>query len=294
MNKYNFKKKLVIGSANFTQKYGADLTKINRTEIKKIFNFAKKNNINTIDTADTYYTVDTYFKERDIFKKFNKTFQFIAKVDANEKWVSFDYSKKKIDEYFQIFNGNKVEALLFHYPEILLKNEGKKIFKNFEKLREKNYFENIGLSIYDPECLNHLVPKYHFDLIQCPFNILDRRIISSGWFDKLKKRGIEVHVRSIFLQGLFVNEVVYKKKNFKKWNFFFSEWFQNLKKNNIQPIDYCLSDLLDYNFDKIIVGINNCDNLKDVVNFKLIRNRDKMLKIKINDLNLIDPRNWKK
>ena len=85
-----------------------------------------------------------------------------------------------------------------------------------------------------------------------------------------------------------------KKKNFKKWNFFFSEWFQTLKKNNIQPIDYCLSDLLDYKFDKIIVGINNCDNLKDVVNFKLIRNRDKMLKIKINDLNLIDPRNWKK
>ena len=67
MNRHNFKKKFIIGSANFTQKYGADTTKINQNEIKKILNFAKKNNINTIDTADTYYTADTYLKEKKYF-----------------------------------------------------------------------------------------------------------------------------------------------------------------------------------------------------------------------------------
>ena len=293
MNRYNFKKKFIIGSANFTQKYGADTTKINQNEIKNILNFAKKNNINTIDTADTYYTVDTYLKEKNNFKKIDKNFQFIAKIDADEKWVSFDYLKKKIDEYFEIFNGKKVQALLVHYPDILFQNEGKKIFKNLEILKERNYFKNIGLSIYDPECLNHLVSKYNFDVIQCPYNILDRRIISSGWFDKLKDRGIEIHIRSIFLQGLLVNQQVYKKRYFKKWKKFFFEWFQNLKNNSISPIDYCLSDLLDYNFDKIVIGINNCENLKDIVNFKLIKNRDELLKMKINDLELIDPRNWK-
>ena len=52
MNKFQFKKRIVIGSANFTQKYGADLTKINSYEIKKILNIAKKNKINEIDTAE--------------------------------------------------------------------------------------------------------------------------------------------------------------------------------------------------------------------------------------------------
>ena len=48
------------------------------------------------------------------------------------------------------------------------------------------------------------------------YNILDRRILKSKWFNKLKIRGIEIHVRSIFLQGLLVNKTIHKKQ-FKKW-----------------------------------------------------------------------------
>ena len=49
------------------------------------------------------------------------------------------------------------------------------------------------------------------------------------------------------------------------------------------------------NFDRIIIGINSCDNLKDIVNFKIIKNKykNKMFKTKINSLNLLDPRKWK-
>ena len=73
MNKFQFKKRIVIGSANFTQKYGADLTKINSYEIKKILNIAKKNKINEIDTAEAY------LKDKKIFRDINKTFKFNSK-----------------------------------------------------------------------------------------------------------------------------------------------------------------------------------------------------------------------
>ena len=45
--------------------------------------------------------------------------------------------------------------------------------------------------------------------------ILDRRILTSGWFDYLKKYGVEIHVRSIFLQGLLVNKLIHKKNILK-------------------------------------------------------------------------------
>ena len=64
-------------------------------------------------------------------------------------------------------------------------------------------------------------------------------------------------------------------------------------KNNISPIDYCLNDLLNHDFDQIIVGINNYDNLKEILDFKLIKNKDEMFDFKINNIRLIDPRNWK-
>lgn len=289
MNKNNFIKKLVIGSANFTKKYGLNASVINPIEIKKILNLAKINNINKIDTADSYVNINKYY----IFKNISTKFQFITKMKPDQKWESSDYCQKKIDEHLKIFNNKKIQTLLLHDTSILFKKAGSKIFNNLENLKKKKFFQKLGISIYEPECLNYLIPNYNVDVVQCPYNILDKRIVRSGWFGRLKDKGIEIHARSIFLQGLLVNKSFYKNKYFKKWQKIFFEWFKDLKDNNISPINYCVSDLLNYNFDQIIVGINSCDNLKKIINFQKVKNRNKILNISTNDLKLIDPRNWK-
>ena len=89
-----------------------------------------------------------------------------------------------------------------------------------------------------------------------------------------------------------VNPVFYEKKYFKKWKKIIFGWFEYLKNKNISPIDYCMSDLLEHNFDKIIIGINSYKNFNEIINFKKI-NKNKMINFKINDTKLIDPRNWK-
>ena len=286
MNKSQLKNRIVIGSANFTQKYGADSTKICSHEIKKILNLAKKNNIYKIDTAEAY------LKDKKIFKRINKKFKFSSKIILNSKWTSLEFCQKKLDEHFNNLNSKKIQTLLIHNVEILSTKNGVKIFKNLEDLKKKKYFKKIGLSIYDTHKLNFLISNFDLDVVQCPYNILNKRILTTGWFDKLKNKGIETHIRSIFLQGLLVNKLVYKKKYFKRWQKKIYEWFEWLEGNNISPIDYCLSDLLYCDFDKIIIGINNSDSLKEIINFKKI-NINRMINLKISDNKLIDPRRWK-
>ena len=276
----------MIGSANFTQRYGADSTKIKNNEIKKILNLAKKNGIYQIDTAEVY------INKKDVFKNIDKKFKFSTKIIPNSKWVSLEFCQNQLESHFKFFNRNKIETILFHDIKILFTKNGLKIFRNLEILKKKKYFQKIGLSIYDTQCLNYIIPNYDFDVVQCPYNILDKRILTSGWFEKLKSKGIEIHIRSIFLQGLLVNKIVYKKQYFKKWKKKFSEWFSWLEDNNISPIDYCFSDLLNYDFDKIIIGINNSKNLKEIINFKTVK-KNKMINFNISDTKLIDPRNWK-
>ena len=286
MNKAQLIKRLVIGSANFTQKYGADRIKLNYKENKKILKLAKNIGIYEIDTAKTY------LKSKDIFLDIDKKFKFSSKIIPNSKWVSLEFCQKTLENHFRSFNTNKIETLLFHDTKILFTKKGMKIFKNLEVLKKKKYFKKIGLSIYDTSCLNYLNSNYNFDVVQCPYNILDKRILTTGWYDKLKNQGIETHIRSIFLQGLLVNKSFYKKFYFKKWQKLFFNWFQNLESNNISPIDYCLSDLLNFDFDKIIIGINNSENLKEIINFKTVK-KNKMINFNISDTKLIDPRNWK-
>ncbi len=286
MNKSQFKSRIVIGSANFTQKYGADFVKIKNIEKKKIIKLAKKNNIYKIDTAEAY------LKNKKIFKNLDKKFNFFTKVLPDNRWTSLEFCQKKISSHFRILNNNKVEVLFLHDFKILFTKNGKKIFKNLEILKKRNYFKKIGISIYDTRYLKLLISNFNFDVVQCPYNILDKRILTTGWFDKLKSKNIEIHARSIFLQGLLVNKTINKKKYFQKWQTSFIKWFDNLDRNNISPIDYCLSDLLNYDFDRIIIGINNSKNLDEVINFKTI-NKKKMINFSINDKKLIDPRNWK-
>ena len=268
MRKNNLKKKIVIGSANFTQIYGADPTKIKHNEIKKILNLAKKNNIYKIDTAEAY------LNKKNVFKNIDKKFKFYTKITPDSRWVSLEFCQKKLEKHFKIFNTTKIETILFHDIKVLFTKNGLKIFRNLEILKKKKYFKKIGVSIYDTKCLSYLIQKYNFDVVQCPYNILDRRILTSGWFDYLKKYGVEIHVRSIFLQGLLVNKLIHKKKYFKKWKIKISKWFIWLEDNDISPIDYCMSDLLNRDFDRIIVGINNSKNLDEVINFKTINKKN--------------------
>jgi aryl-alcohol dehydrogenase-like predicted oxidoreductase len=287
MNKISLKKKIVLGSANFTQKYGVKYNKVKLQEIKKILNLAKKNNIYKIDTADVY------LKNSSFFQYSKNEFKIFTKIKPDSKWISFNYCKKKLKNQIKKYDNSTIETLLFHDVKILFTKVGSKIFDNLEQLKQEGFFEKIGISIYDTNCLKYLISKFKIDVVQCPYNILDKRIIYSGWFKRLKKKKIEIHVRSIFLQGLLVNEKLNKKNYFKEWEIFFLKWFNFLQYNKISPINYCLNDLLSHNFDQIIIGINSRDDLKEILNFKLMKNKDKLYDFAINDLKLIDPRNWK-
>ena len=287
MIRANLKKRLILGSANFSQKYGAGSIKIDASEIRKILNLAKINKINKIDTAENYLH-DPFF-----FKYLRKRFKLITKIRPNHNWISLDFCEEELNKQVKIFKNNKINILLFHDVEILFHKIGPRIFNNLQKLKDKGYYKKIGISIYDTSCLKYLIPKYNLDVVQCPYNIYDKRIVYSGWLNKLKNMGIEVHVRSIFLQGLLVNKQIYKKKYFKKWRKQILKWFNYLQKNGISPINYCLNDLLNYDFDQIIIGINNSDNLKEILNFKLLSNKVQLIDFTTKDLKLIDPRYWK-
>ena len=283
MENKRFASKIVIGTANFFSEYGVNKIKVTNQEIIKILNLAKKNNINNIDTAERY------FNKKKI--NFGSEFKLISKIKSNYQWSSLTFCQKQIEYHYNKLNVKKIDTLLFHTSDILLKKVGKKIFKNIEILRDKNLFNKIGVSIYTPDSLDYLTKNYNFDVVQCPYNVFDKRIINSGWFKKLKKNKIEVHIRSIFLQGLLVDNLIFRKKYFKKWEILFFLWFDMLKKNNISAVDYCISDLLEYDFDRIIIGVNNYINLKEIINFKMI-NKKYRQNFEISDLKLIDPRYW--
>ena len=68
----------------------------------------------------------------------------------------------------------------------------------------RGWVQHIGLSIYeaaDLDVLDDDVGASPFSLVQLPFSIVDQRLQRDGTLARLTAAGIEVHARSIFLQG---------------------------------------------------------------------------------------------
>jgi aryl-alcohol dehydrogenase-like predicted oxidoreductase len=67
--------------------------------------------------------------------------------------------------------------------------------------------EKIGFSAYSQEEIQKALGVFpDVDLIQVPGNALDFRILDSEIVHALSERGVEIHVRSVFLQGLLLNQ----------------------------------------------------------------------------------------
>ena len=202
-----------------------------------------------------------------------------------------NYCLKQFEKIKDEIGNKKLNTIYLHDEKIIFKRYFKKIYYNLIYLRKKKHFNKLGISIYDFKTIDFFLKKFHFDTIQCPFNIFDQRLITKRYYQILKSKKIEIHVRSIFLQGLLLNKKTFELKNLiklkKKINFLHK--FGKL--NNMKVIDLCMTFVTKYKINKFIIGFDNLKNLKDVLNFKKIYKID-FKKFSIEDEKLIDPRYW--
>jgi len=284
--------KIILGSANFDQIYGIQKNFIKKSEIKKLFNFAIKNKIKTLDTSPLYN------KSEEIIGSLNNNrFKIISKIPKPPKNIKRENIKKWLKQNVNISLKNlkikKFECLLLHNANSLLRKNGDEIYKGITNIKANGLTNKIGISIYDFNALDKILKKFKFNLIQVPFNILDQRLVKKGWLKKLKKRKIEVHARSIFLQGILLLKYNQLPKKLMKLSRHLMVWENWLKKNKFSSLQACLSFVLNHQqLDGIVVGCNSTNQLNQILKSKKIRGNFSLPSLNIKDKKLVDPREW--
>src|SRR5208337_5188456 len=127
-----------------------------------------------------------------------------------------------------------------------------------QKVKESGQVKKIGVSVYRPNELALLCPRYRFDLVQVPFNIVDRRLHTTGWLDRLKDWGIETHARSPFLQGLLLMPEADIPVEFSSWSDLWRRWHEWLLSANVSAVEACLAFPLSFPaIDRVVVGVDS-------------------------------------
>jgi aryl-alcohol dehydrogenase-like predicted oxidoreductase len=284
-------KKISIGTAQFGLKYGVTnkKKKLDLSEIKDILRLAKKHKINNIDTAYEYGDAEKKLglvgvKEWNISSKF----PFIPNKENIENWI-----QSKVKKSLSRLKVKKINTLFVHDSSQLESYKiSKKIFACMNKLKNDGFIDKIGCSIYNPTILNKISKDFKIDTIQAPANLIDTRIFQKQHQLTLKNQKIKLEIRSIFLQGLLIENPKNIPLKFKKFKSFFSNLQNFNKKNEVSAISSATSFLYNKKFDKLIIGVTSSQQLMNfILNAKIKFLKTPKFKID-NKEYLINPYLW--
>lgn len=274
--------KVSLGTAQWGLDYGITNKKgvPSDDELDRILSLAFRSGIKFLDTASEYGNAESRIGNLSSGK-----FNIVTKI-VSKKGNSIDNQIKKSLENL---NSNSIYGCLFHNVSDIFNNM--ELWKEIQVQKEQGLIKKIGVSLYNPNELQQLfainiIP----DLIQIPFNIIDRRFES--YFKKLNTLNIEIHIRSIFLQGLLLNFNLMKDFKFSKWKLLWDKYQEWLNNEGLSPVEACLGHVLSYEeVSRIIIGVEEVTQLKEII--LASKNFQRAPKSFISlDQKLINPLSW--
>ncbi|MDC0043752.1 aldo/keto reductase [Candidatus Pelagibacter sp.] len=284
--------KIVIGTANFNQRYGLSNFKFKKKEIKnKIIKTIKRSKIKYIDTAFDY-NLSTNFIQSANIKKFNIITKI--KIPKRNTIKFFKNIRMQILKKIKAFEIKKLEAVLFHETKDLNHSNGFKLLKILQDLKKEGKIKKIGVSLYTSNDLKIVLKIFKPDIVQLPLNVFNQNLIRSKYFKIIKKRKISIQVRSIFLQGLLLKNIdKLKKLKLNKMLFLnlinFDKWCIRNKISRIEACVYFIKNIKGINL--ITIGFNNQKEFNEIL--KALK-KNKKLNFRRFNLNSVitDPRKW--
>jgi len=286
-----------IGTAQFGSKYGVcSSKKISRFDIKKIIEYADKIKKNKyIDTAAEYNNSENILGR---YLSKNHSFNIITKsILIKEEIINLESIKKFKESFFLSLKNlkqKKIYSLLIHNSNDLFKKNSELLYKEIINLKKQKLIKKIGVSVYNKKEIDMILSYYDLDIMQIPCNILDQRLIQNGTIDRLCSKKIEMHARSIFLQGLLLMDIKKIPKYLQPISKKLILFHKRTKKHNITPLQGALSFVANLKkFESLIVGFNNFNEYKEVVNCNFLKLPFKTEDLFYKDEKYIDPRFWK-
>lgn len=251
---------------------------------------ARRRGIDTLDTAIAYGESEVCLGELGVreFRLITKLPAIPAETGDVRKWVH-----DQISGSFGRLGVDAVYGLLLHRPDQLLSRAGDVLFDTLQELKASGRVKKIGVSIYAPSELDVLISKFRFDLIQAPFNLVDRRLLLSGWLQRLKQEGVEIHIRSVFLQGLLLMEKEAIPRKFSSWAPIWELWHHWLAHNHVSALRACLAYPLQFpEIDRIVVGADGLEQLTQIIDGVPEGSVGDLPDLNSDDENLINPARW--
>ncbi len=284
--------KLALGTVQFGLDYGVANTsgRVAIQEVGAILQCAQDCGLDTLDTAIAYGESEAVLGQLGIAQW--KTVTKLPAVPEDCKDVS-QWVLDQIQQSMARLGATQLYGVLLHRPAQLLEKMGPALYGALQSIKAQGKTRKIGVSVYGPAELDALFDAYALDLVQAPLNILDRGLVESAWAGQLHDAGVEVHTRSVFLQGLLLMPATQRPAKFNRWVNVWRVWDRWLEQEGLTPLQACLRYVTNLpQIDRVVVGVDTAAQLHQIVAAAEGRLPNLPEFDALQDARLINPASW--
>lgn len=249
--------KICLGTAQFGLDYGIANVKGRTTEeeAKAILKYAIAHGVNILDTAAAYGTSEEVIGRS--LKNLGRSLNVMSKLPSFAE--SKPNARETVMRSLKRLGASKIYGYLLHSFEDFRKPE---VWQEMTALKAEGIVEKIGLSLYHLADAKVLWDSNAaFDILQIPYSIFDRRFIK--YLPLFKQRGVEIHVRSVFLQGLAFLEPAKLPSAVAGARSQLTALRKLAVREGISTSALCLNfALMNPNVDRVVIGVDSVDHLK--------------------------------
>ncbi len=287
--------KIILGTVQLGLDYGINNPNGKPDQIvsNQILNKAFENKITLLDTAEAYgnsqEVIGTYHKQA------KHKFKVITKFSSSRTDLP-EAIEERVKANIETLGVQSLYCYMFHnYADF------NSYFTEFESgivtLKEQGIIEKLGVSVYTNDELEDLLNYDQIDVVQIPFNLLDNTQQRLEILKKAQLKGIEIHTRSAFLQGLFFKNTKELAANLQPLKPYLELIQDAASSNNLSVADLALNYACNQEtISNVLIGVDsvvqleqNLESLKVDITADVI---EKMNSIQVNDISLLNPSNW--
>jgi aryl-alcohol dehydrogenase-like predicted oxidoreductase len=290
--------KIALGTVQFGIPYGISnqLGKTSKSKIEEILQYAHKNGINTLDTAALYGNSEELIGS---FAHDDGKWDIVTKIPPiGNKAIGdkqIDILLKSFELSLDKLKRKSVYGLLLHSCDDLFLAGGYRLLEAMERLKDEGFVKKIGVSLYSGNQIGRILDNYSIDLVQLPVNILDQRLLDSGHLKTLKKYNVEIHARSVFLQGLLLMQISDIPSWFNPIKGVLNAFHKEANRRGISALQLALCFVQSINeVDKVVVGVNTWEQLHQIIESSSLQvDISDFSNLSISDENFLNPSNWR-
>lgn len=289
----NSPSRLVLGTAQLGIDYGIANNSgiVAMEQARKILDLALVNGVDFIDTAMSYGIAEERLGRLGVsdFKIITKLPSLLSTSVSNiDSWVL-----EQVEASLHRLRIDRLYGLLLHNTGDLACDGSAQLVRALRRVCNKGLVDHVGVSIYSPDDLDLALNADFVSLLQAPMNVFDRRMVDSGALDILHRSGVEVHLRSVFLQGLLLMKPHTVPAKFSEFSVLFENWHDWCCYHKLKPLEACLSHVQAVAPSaKIVVGCDNAEQFKEILNAINVAPLQAPVHLMSQNIKLINPAGW--